>query len=81
MILILRKKSQSFFMTAEKGDYTVFLQGPLKVLAAQCKLETVQISHEGWTIWPERVLSETSRAVDSKREESLLYFCFGFQSE
>lgn len=26
-------------MTAVKGDYTIFLQGPLQVVAAQCKLE------------------------------------------
>lgn len=28
-----------FFMTAMKGDYTVFLQGPLQVATTQCKLE------------------------------------------
>lgn len=40
MILIHRKMSQNFFfLTAVKGDYTIFLQGPLQVVAAQCKLE------------------------------------------
>lgn len=44
--------------------------------------KTGQISHEGWTRWPGRLLSESSLAVNSKKKKkSLLSFCFGFQSE
>lgn len=39
MILILRKKSQIFFMTAVKRHYTTFLQRPSQAVAAQRKVE------------------------------------------
>lgn len=83
MILILRKKSQIFFMTAVKGDYTIFLQGPSQVLAAQCKLEGLCrfLMRAGPDGPCQRSQRTPSLSILRGKEKSLLGFCFGFQSE
>lgn len=65
-------------MTAVKGDYTISSEA----FISRCRVvqigKTGQISHEGWTRWPRRVLSESSLAVDFKKKKIAAGLLFGF---
>lgn len=70
MILILRKKSQIFFFRDchERRLHNISLGAFTSSYCTAQVGKTGQISHEGWTRWPVRVLSESSLVVDSKKK-------------
>lgn len=80
MILVLRRKSQFFFFfydCRERRLYNISSGACTKTYRRVHAGKAVQISHEGWTRWPELSVLPI---VDSKKN-TRLGFCCGFQSE